>query len=87
MNHLLAWLLGCHHSHCGFAFRARGKAHAAEGLQLGMDYQRCTDCGCALKAKVQIEPRFPLRAQVIQYVPGSALERRADEAAAHRNVG
>lgn len=85
---LLTWLLGCRHAHRGFPFRAHTRAHAAEGLRLGVDYQRCTDCGRALKAKVQIDtdPRFPplepRRAQVTGYIP-TALERIADEAAAH----
>lgn len=84
MVRLLAWLLGCRHAHRGYAFRARTKAHAAEGLKIGFDYQRCMDCGAARVADVQLEvdPRFrppePSRARVAEYVP-TALERRAWE--------
>ena len=53
---LFAWLLGCRHAHRGFAFRARTEAHVAESLQLGVDYQRCMDCGRAILAGVQLEP-------------------------------
>lgn len=85
---LFAWLLGCRHAHRGCAFRARTEAHVAEGLRLGVDYQRCMDCGVAKVSDVQlkVDPRFrapgPRRAKVAQYVP-TALERIADEALAH----